>query len=815
MRCRPESAPLLRRGRMGWLPGALLLLTGLLGGPAVVLAQQQGSPAQEVLPGTDQVFGNRIAEIRVEGNRRTEKEQVLLVISSRVGEPIDRETIAGDVRRLYDLGVYDDVVVEAERTAQGWALIFRVKERPSIASISVEGVEQIEDDEVQQIIGIDVNSIYSEQKIQDAKKRLLDRYAQDGYYLARVDVLTERDSEKNQIRVTFRVDEGDEVYIRRIEFVGNTAFSDEELKSIENLPIQERAVFPFSFIGNATYQEELLRAYAQVLQLHFYDEGYLEARIEPPVVTLTPDLREIFITIGIKEGPRYEVAGVGVKGDLLWDESEILEWVETEAGITFSRKRLLADVDRISHRYGDEGYAFANITPQTNPYTTEEGKHLVDVTFAIDKGEPVAIDRIEIVGNMKTRDRVIRREMRIAEKERFNRTALEESRKRIERLGFFDTVSYSTEQVPGSRDRVNIRFEVVERPTGSVQIGAGFSSLDRFFAQAAISEQNLFGYGQQVQLQAQLGTQLQSVFFSFRDRRLFDSYWEGSFSVFSQRRRDFGFDKRETGGSIQIGYELTEVAPWLEDVRARGGISFRHIELIDLSSALEDLAARGLVNRDSITFALTGQVSHNTLNNFVEPSEGMLHSASFEFADDYFVIDADVNKFVKYRLEGSYYLPVWKGIVFATRWELGLLDRREDEDPLFQERFRGGGITNLRGYDPRSVGPYLLNDVDQSGDALLGGDKEFYTQAEFVIPVPPPQLRLKLVVFFDIGQVYNDNEQLFSSMLADWGFGIRWFSPLGPIRFEFGWPLVDDLDHTGERDLKGPVFNFALGQVFL
>ncbi|MCB0220985.1 MAG: outer membrane protein assembly factor BamA [Chrysiogenetes bacterium] len=751
---------------------------------------------------------NRITGIEVRGNQRTEAEQVLLVITSTKGQPIDRETIAKDVKKLFGLGLYEDIRVEAEQSEDGYRLIFIIKERPAVASVEVEGEDEIKEKEILEAIDISENSVFTEQKLEDARRRVLKLYEEEGYFIADVEVKREFDSSRNQVSLRFVISENAEVQVRRVEFVGNEVYSDEELRNVTGILTKERNWL--SWIGSdGKYREELFKQDMLVWTFFYHDHGYLEVEFGDPIIELSRDRKELFITVPVTEGPQFTIGEVNVRGDLLWPAEEILEPVETKPGTIFSRSKIIADADKIANRYADESYAFANVTPIPRTYE-KDGQHLVDLDVVIDKGNKFKVGRIIIVGNVKTRDNVIRREMRLAEGEDYNRTKLEKSKQRITRLGFFEAVNYSPERIPGSYDHVNIKIEVTERPTGSINVGAGFSSLDQFFAQAQISQANLFGRGHRMELQAQVGGRLQSFSFSFTNPRVMDSYWALGFSVFALRRQDVNFDREQHGGSVSIGYELSELWEPLEDVSAGLALGVTRIRIRDQSFAALSTPP-GTINPDTLTTSLTLSISHDTRNDRIEPTRGMYHAASVEFAENLFDLSRDTNDFLRYSLKGNYYYELPLNFVLVGKWNYGLLDRRERSDPLVQERFFGGGPNNLRGFNARSVGPYQNN----SGQLfLLGGDKEFYSAVELLISTPwTDKVNLRPVVFFDAGDVYGDNEHLFSSILLDAGVGLRWRSPLGPIRFEFGWPLNNNYEHTGRTSVNGPVFQFLIGQL--
>lgn len=752
--------------------------------------------------------GNRITDIEVRGNQRTEVDQVLLVISSAEGQVIDRETIAEDVRKVFGLGLYQDIRVETEQADGGYRLIFIVKERPAVAGVEISGEDEIDEKEILEAIDISENSIFTEQKLEEARRRVLQLYEEEGYFIADVEVRREYDSARNQIGLRFVISENAEVQVRRVEFVGNEVYSDEELRNVEGIFTKERNWLSW-LGGDGKYREELFKQDLVVWTFHYHDNGYLEVEFGDPIIELSRDRKELFITIPVEEGPQFTVGEMRVSGDLLWPAEEILEPIETKPGTIFSRSKIIADTDKIANRYADEAYAFANVTPIPRTYE-KDGEHLVDLDFIIDKGSKFKIGRILIVGNVKTRDNVIRREMRLAEGEDYNRTKLEKSKQRMTRLGYFESVTYSPERIPGERDKVNIRFEVTERPTGSLNVGAGFSSLDQFFAQAQISQANLFGRGHRMDLQAQVGGRLQSFSLSFTNPRVLDSYWQLGFSVFALRRQDVNFDREQQGGSVTVGYELSELWEPLEDVTTGLTLGVTRIRIRDQSFAAL-FTPPGTINPDSLTTSVTLSVSHDTRNDRIEPTNGTLHTASVEFAENLFNLSRDTNDFLRYRFRGAYYHELPLGFVLVGKWNYGLLDRRERTDPLIQERFFGGGPNNLRGFNARSIGPYQNN----SGQLfLLGGDKEFYSAIELLISTPwTDKVNLRPVVFFDAGDVYGDDEHVFSSILMDAGVGVRWRSPLGPIRFEFGWPLNNNVDHTGRSQVSGPVFQFLIGQL--
>src|SRR5262249_52103074 len=471
------------------------------------------------------------------------------------------------------------------------------------------------------------DSILDVAKVKKNVEKIHDVYLDKGFYLAEVDYEVKRQG-PNDVDVVFKIDERAKVEIRRVNFVGNSAVSDEELRGA--MSTQEGGYFSF-VTSSGTYKEDQFQRDLLLVTAHYYDRGYINVKIARPEITLSPDKRYMYIQIAIDEGPKYYIGKLDFKGDLLENKSQYYKRLHVATGEIFNRSRLSQDIVALNDYYKDRGYAYVNVTPQTVPVVAES-KHIVDLTFDIQKGAPVYFERVNIRGNSKTRDKVIRREMKVAEGELYNQTLLDLSKRRVQALGFFEKVDLSTKR-GSADDRIEVNVEVSERPTGTFQIGAGFSSVENFIAQAQVSQNNLFGRGQTLALQAQLSSLRQLFLLRFIDPWFLDTPWTFAFSIFNQSIIFTNFQRNSTGGHLTWGYLFGDYLPLLltykleqVDTSTSGaGVLFSGAQqsLIQ-TTVLANLFSRGL------TSSVQGTISYDSRNDRLYPSRGMFHNLSLQ-----------------------------------------------------------------------------------------------------------------------------------------------------------------------------------------
>lgn len=783
--------------------------------------------------------GKEIRRIVVVGARRVDPDDVRATMKLRRGDTCTDPAITRDAKALWNMGYFDDLQIESDPLGAGIKLTIRVVERPAIRKVVYEGNDEVDKSDIDEAITLEPGTILSVPNVEKQATAIRELYSEEGFFLADVEYELRRvGGDTNQVDVVFKIDEGAEVQVRRISFVGNDELPAKELLKI----MQTNETGMFSFLSDrnkfsrAAFDEDLTR-----IQAWYYDKGYLMMRPGRPRVELTPDRAFVDVTIPVEEGPRFRVRkldvretdGAGNEVETLAPKQDLREMIKLDSGAWFSRSKIAEGIEGMSRTYRDAGYALVEMVPGTD---LDEVNHLVDVTVNILRGPLVYIQRIHIRGNTKTRDAVIRREFRISEGDLYNQTKLEDGRALVNQLGYFERVDVSEEQGT-ARDQMVINVEVAEKPTGTFQVGAGFSSLESFIVTAQIQQQNLFGRGQSLGLNLQLSGIRQQIDLDFVEPWFLGSEWSLGFGVF-KRIRDFrDFRQDSTGANVTTGHPI---------FNPRFRIFIRYeFENVKISQPRGNLLGVGgqLLNtfsnifianafRDGITSSLRATLNWDSRDNRLSTTDGIFANYAVQVADQYLGSD---NTFIRQTAFTRFYKKAFGPVIFKVNAELGMITSRK-EVPVF-ERFYLGGIYTIRGYRLQSVGPQA--GLAAAGDPNLpivpqgrpiGGDFQAFYNIEFEFPIIQA-VGIRGVIFTDGGNAWNlfafrdqfGNCQAPVAPFADRssrpcgisgflrysvGFGIRWFSPLGPLRFEWGIPIR-------RRPQDDPVrFEFTIGQSF-
>ena len=779
--------------------------------------------------------GQTIVGIDVAGNRRVSKLDVLTYLRQRTGQPFTPDALTQDVRELWNSGFFDDIEVDLERRDEGVVLRFVVRERPSIAAVQFEGNDELDSEDLAEAIEVKANTILSQPAVRRSIQKIRDMYAEQGYFLAEVrsEVVPQKN---NEVNVRFIIDEHGQVSVRRITFIGNEHISNEELREVM---FTGNAGF-FAFGSGGPFRQDAFERDIAVISALYYDRGFLSVTINTPRVMLTPDRNGIEVSITIDEGPRYRIRQLRIyergpndqEVEPINGRRNLRMMVRTKSGEYFNRAELLEDLGAIRTLYRDHGFANVEANPQTrlDPENRE-----VDVIVPIVRGPLVHFERIEVRGNSKTRDRVIRREMEVSEGDQFSETKLEDSRKRITALGFFERVDISTEE-GSAPDKVTVYIEVSERPTGTFQVGAGFSSIENFIATAQVQQANFFGNGQSLSLQAQVSGLRQLVNLRFYEPYFLDSKFSASIDLYDQLRIFNDFSQSSTGGSLTFGYPLVEpeLTASLSYTLEKDEVSTQtQSTFLGTSSAVSVFTRLPLANlfNDGLTSSLRPALTYDNRDNRLFPTSGIYLRGSSEWAASYLGSD---NEFLRHRFVGRFYYPLGKGFVLKLNSEAGHVTSPNQEGVPIFARFFLGGILDVRGYRFRSIGPrvYLTGSTDPNSSPIafganIGGNLMYFQNLELEFPILE-KVGIRGVVFTDAGNawnleqnycansrvVYGETSPCFEGLesLADmrtsWGFGIRWFSPLGPLRFEWGFPFKT-LPYE-----ESSVFEFTIGNFF-
>jgi outer membrane protein insertion porin family len=775
--------------------------------------------------------GRPIERVQFRGNRKVEDDAIRVQLLSKPGTLFDASKMREDIRAMWKMGFFSDVSVEAEINASGGlTLTFAVKEKPSIRKILVAGNQELELSKINEVIDLELDTIVDIAKVKKNREKIADLYVQKGFYLATVDYEIKPVNEA-EVDVWFKADEKAKVKIRDVQFIGNQALTDDELR----LTIQTRREDALAFLNESgVYNQETFERDLLLVSAHYWDRGYANVKVGTPQLRLSRDKEYMYLSIPIDEGPVFTIGSVNFKGDLIGSAPDNLARINMRTGTTFSRTQIAEDREKLSAYYQDRGYAYANVLPLTK---VDLSTRKISLTYEVARGKRAYFERINIRGNAKTRDKVIRREMKISEGELFNNTNLEISKRRITALGFFENVVVSTKR--GSSDEfVEVNVEVAERPTGTFQIGAGFSSVENFIAQAQISQNNLFGRGQTLALQAQLSSLRQLFLLRFVEPWFLDTEWTFAFDLYNQNRGFGTFFRDAKGGTLTWGYPLSYEARAfltykLEEVSINAGSG----GLASLGATSAPIAATSVANlfRGGTTSSMRASLQWDSRNNRLFPTGGWFESVFAEYASEYTFSE---NKFIRWGGFVRHYRQLWGPFVLHANAELGVTTSTDPLGVPLSERYLVGGIFDIRGYAPRSLGPQLLTqppgDLGQSlGILPLGGNMQVIFNSEVEFPLFK-KVGISGVLFFDMGNAYNLEdrycsglqrknsaisikfdpcfrplESLTSGLRKSVGFGFRWFSPIGPLRFEWGIPL--DPQVTPQLQEDPLVFEFTIG----
>jgi len=807
------------------------------------------APASEplvVVPATPtaQAEGAPIAAIEIAGARRVTREDVLSYLREKPGQGFKSEVLTTDVHALWDSGFFDDIQVDLATTDRGVVLRFIVRERPNVREITYEGNSEIDNDKLTEVVELKPNTILSVPSVTRSVRKIKDAYAEKGFFLADVTYSIDRGRD-NEVAIKFKIVEHQPVTVRRVTFVGNEHVPDGDLRE----QMQTGNGGFFSFGSGGAYKQDVFERDVLMMSALYYDKGYLSVQIGTPRIMLTPDREGIDIAVAIREGPRFTIRQLrvferdadGHEVSPLGGRQALRQMLRAQSGDPFNRAELIKDLQAVRTLYRDAGFANVQAEPETELDSTH---NQVDIIVPILRGPPVRIERIEVKGNNKTRDKVIRRELEIEEGQLFSETRLEHSKRRITALGYFERVDVSTEQ-GSAPDRIVVNVEIGEKATGTFQIGAGFSSIESFILTAQVQQANVFGNGQSIAIQGQLSQLRQLITMRFVEPYFLDSDWSANTELYDTLYAFTNFARRSVGGSLTFGYALAQ--PWLR-LGVTGTVEWDSVDTQSTNTFLgvssgytsvyQQLPLANLFNSGRVV-SLRPTLTFDTRDNRLFPTSGVFLQASSELATA--LLGSEFN-YLRHRLTGRFYYPLGggtgapgSGFVLKLNTEFGLITSPDPQGvPVFQRYFLGG-ILDLRGYSLRSIGPRLPltsaldpNSPPIANGANIGGNLEAYENLELEFPILD-SVGIRGVVFFDAGNSWNTEDQFckttpapqFDSVVrpcfsfpgsvgylrTSTGFGVRWFSPLGPLRFEWGFPLAP-LPYEKSSDFEFTIGNF-------
>ena len=841
--------------------------------PPAVLSEPEAAPGEPEAPIAEPLTpaAGIVATIRISGLKRVEEAAILAAVGLRQGEELASWKVKRDIKAIYNTGYVDDVRVTTERTADGMVVVFAVDEKPAIRSVRLSGNKKLDEDALMEVMDIKPFSVLSEVAVQRNIQRMRDKYIEKGYYLAEIEPEL-REVGDDLVELTFSIIENRKVIVQRIDITGNDNVPDRKIKRF--LQTREGGIAPW-LTSSGSFNRETLDIDVQTIRSVLLEEGYVDAEVESPKVFLSPDKRYIYINVHINEGPQYRLGAIKVEGEFVepeglterairqivddghtagtmhgrWeeavaraDEGQPLPdgWEEgrrrwfdfpqknspLETGEIFKLSTLQIAMQEISDLYGDQGYAFANVIPLTE---TDPDASLVDITFDVQRGDKVRIGRIDISGNDPTYDKVVRREIPINEGDIYSGTALKESRQRLDRLGYFETVRITTPRGP-SPDVLDMKVEVVEQPTGSFSVGAGFSNLENFVFTTNISKNNFLGLGYVMSAAVNASRRRQQVNLQLFDPHFLDSRWTLRVNGYNTSQQ-FIEDEYQRGGSIAVGRYLDP----RDDFRLEFDYTFEDTGLNNIDAYKSRLLG-GQLYRNGLTSTGGIALVVDKRNNRINATRGIFSTATANLSGGIrvneeellSVFGGDFN-FYELLLNFRAYRPVVKKewMIFKYNGTLGHISSTDGSIIPFIHRYRAGGINSVRGYDWYALGPSIrvngyqnslrspfvgLDDPTAPDDRLIvGGTETWINNFELEMPIVK-QAGISTVVFFDAGNAFGDpwgeGNISITGLRAAYGFGVRWFSPMGPLRFEWGFPI------NPLPDERKAVFDFSIGSLF-
>ncbi|WP_083448386.1 outer membrane protein assembly factor BamA [Nitrospira moscoviensis] len=743
-----------------------------------------------------QTAAPKVTSLDIRGNKRIELPAIAGRLTLKVGDPYTPEAVRGQVKILYDTGFFEDVQVETEAEPGGMAVTFVVREKPFITEIVYDGNESLSDDKLKEKTTIKSQAFLDQQQAKESAEKIRLAYQEDGYYNAQV-IPVVQTLDEDRKRLTFFIKEGEKARIKTVNFEGLRAATKEELFKVtatrEWVPwygLITQLKLP-SFLSDAGIlkREELANDVERIREV-LLNKGYLNAQVSLPTVELTDDQKWFIVTFHISEGEPFTVSEVGFRGYTVFEESELREGLKIKEGEIFQRAKIRDEITRITDMYGSKGYAFAEVVPNVVPNNEERTAAII---LNIKEGEMMRIRQINIHGNDKTRDNVIRRELRVDEQDVIDTPSLKRSFQRLNNLNFFETVEILPQQVEA--DKVDLNVRVKEKPTGQFSIGGGFSTLDKLVAIADITEGNLGGNGYMGRIRGQLGQQRSLGLITFRNPYLNDSLTSLQLDVYRSMTNYISYFETKSGASVSLGRWLSEYVT--------GSVSL-FAEQLNFSDPapgicpdLIPLVCRQLGNQTTTGFRTA--LFRDTRDYFLDPRSGWRVGGGFDLGTP---LLGGTNDFYKYYFDVIKYTPLPFDTRFSIHARFGQIEAAGGKQIPLTERFFVGGINTMRGFVFGRAGPVVPTTF-----SALGAAKELIFNNDFIFTISA-DAKLNGVIFFDYGKGFDDDEPLSLNLRKAAGLEARWISPFGPLRIAYGINLSP---REGERT---GVFEFTIGSLF-
>jgi outer membrane protein insertion porin family len=755
-----------------------------------------------------------VKDIRVEGIQRTEAGTVFSYLPVKVGDTMTDDKAAQAIKTLFATGFFKDVRIEIDDSV----IVVVVEERPAIAQIDFVGLKEFDKEPILKGLkdaGFAVSRSFDRGMLERAEQELKRQYLTRGKYAMTV-TTTVTPLERNRVGINFNIDEGDSAVIRQINIVGASSFKEKDLLELFELRTPNWISW---YTKNDQYSKQKLSADLETLRSFYMNRGFIEFNIESTQVSISPDKKDIYITVSVSEGGRYIVSSVKVAGDLILAEEEFREAMKIKAGDVFSREAVNESAKNISDRLSGQGYAFANVN--VAPEVDKEKKQ-VAFTVLVDPGKRVYVRRINIGGNTKTRDEVIRQEIRQMEGGWYDDERVKLSKERIDKTDYFSEVTVETPPVPGTTDQIDINYGVTEKTTGNITVGAGYSQSEKVILSGSISQANIFGSGKFVGIEIGTGKINRAIGLNYNNPYFTVDGVSQGFNVYHRKSDptylDYMYKTESTGGGIKFGIPISEK----QSINFGAALDYTKVT-IDRADGDTPRQYERFVDRfcgensdtcGNLSIPLTIGWASDGRDSAINPTRGTYQRATFEVSPG-----GDL-RYYKATYQHQRYFPVTRDLVLMLNGELGYAKGLGGQEMPFFKNFYAGGTGSVRGWDTSSLGPYEIDSSDD--DVRLGGTRRFVFNAELSMPVPGfgADKSFRMGPFFDAGQVYS-NEKNGDSCSAgsrtvcgegpirmSVGVAATWLSPLGPLKFSIAQPLNRQKDDNIQR------FQFQMGTVF-
>ncbi len=721
-----------------------------------------------------------IKRITILGNVKVEEGVIRGAMKSREGESFSAEQVREDLRSIFGLGYFSDIQVDIKSAPQGKEIIFIVAEKPSIKEILITGYQKVKLDAIKEKVTLTPRSILNLEKVKENSENIRKLYFSKGYYGVHVETKVDY-LETNEAVVTFNIKEGSKGSIKKIIFKGNKNIKSSQLRKV--MTTKQRNIFSL-ITKSGVLDEDILKNDIQLLTAYYVDYGYLDVKVSEPKVDLH-DPKRIQIEIEIVEGSQYHLGDIDFKGDILTTKEDLFKVLKIKRNEIYRTSIIRKEINTLTEKFADQGYAYVEITPSTS---ADSKNLLVHLTFDIEKKKRVSFEKIQIVGNTRTRDKVIRRELRVAEGELYSATGLSKSRDRMRRTGYFKEVDFTTNR-GSADDKINLDIKVEEAPTGALSFGLGYSNFEKMVGSVSLSDRNLLGLGYNGVLKFKLGSVTRDIRLGFTDPYFLGYPYSAGIDLYNENREFSTYSYKITGGDLRFGKELTE------EIRADAMYKLEKVNVTnvtdDASLLIKDQAGRKTTSALSVAFSI------DTRDNYFAPTKGEKHSLFLQNAGG--ILGGD-NYFIKVAGDASWFHPLPLSTVLNLRGKLGLIRPYSGREAPIYEKFFVGGLTTVRGFNHGKAGP-----LDQNREPL-GAEKMVVFNSELVFPLAR-EIGMRGAVFWDIGKGFNKLSDL-TPLKTGAGFGIRWLSPFGPFVMDIGFNL------NPQKGEKSRVIDFTAGTVF-